>query len=54
MKKRIQLGEFQFPREEWELISKNAKKIITGLLNIDPGQLRVTPEIFGKGHPLGI
>jgi len=37
MKKRIQLGEFQFPREEWELISKNAKKIITGLLNIDPG-----------------
>ena len=37
MKKRIQLGEFQFPREEWEMVSDNAKNLIRGLLTVEQG-----------------
>lgn len=43
MKKRIQLGEFEFPREEWELVSDNAKRLIRGLLSVDQDQ-RLTIE----------
>ena len=43
MKKRIQLGEFEFPREEWELVSENAKRLIRGLLKVDQ-ESRLTIE----------
>ena len=39
MKKRIQLGEFQFPREEWEMVSDNAKNLIRGLLTVEQGKI---------------
>ena len=32
MKKRIASAEFEFPQEEWALVSDNAKDLITGLV----------------------
>lgn len=36
MKKRIRLGQFDFPNPEWQNVSEQAKKLIQGMLNVDP------------------
>lgn len=36
MKKRIRLGQFDFPNPEWHNVSDQAKKLIQGMLNVDP------------------
>lgn len=36
MKKRIRLGQFDFPNPEWKNVSDQAKKLIQGMLNVDP------------------
>lgn len=41
MKKRIRTGQYNFPNPEWENVSKDAKDLIKGMLNIDPS-LRLT------------
>lgn len=38
MKKRIRLGQFSFPNPEWENVSDHAKKLIQGMLNVDPSK----------------
>jgi serine/threonine protein kinase len=38
MKKRIRMGQFDFPNPEWQNVSKDAKELIKGMLNIDPSQ----------------
>ncbi|KAF5283048.1 hypothetical protein FQR65_LT14109 [Abscondita terminalis] len=43
MKKRIRMGQFNFPNPEWQNVSKDAKELISGMLNIDPAQ-RLTIE----------
>ena len=35
---RIQRGKFVFPEEEWDKVSKEAKHLISQMLNIDPSQ----------------
>lgn len=36
MKKRIRMGQYNFPNPEWQHVSKDAKELINGMLNIDP------------------
>ena len=36
MKKRIRSGQYEFPKPEWENISKDAKSLIQGMLKTDP------------------
>lgn len=36
MKKRIRMGQFDFPSPEWQNVSDHAKKLIKGMLNVDP------------------
>ena len=36
MKKRIRSGQYEFPKPEWENISKDAKGLIQGMLKTDP------------------
>ncbi len=40
MKKRIRSGQYEFPKPEWENISKDAKGLIQGMLIIAENQLR--------------
>lgn len=41
MKKRIRLGQFDFPNPEWQNVSNDAKELIRGMLTTDP-PLRLT------------
>lgn len=41
MKKRIRSGQYEFPKPEWDKVSKDAKGLIQGMLNTDP-QKRLT------------
>lgn len=43
MKKRIRLGQFDFPNPEWQNVSDHAKKLIQGMLSVDPAK-RLTIE----------
>ncbi|XP_026473421.1 MAP kinase-activated protein kinase 2-like [Ctenocephalides felis] len=36
MKKRIRTGQFDFPDPEWNCVSKEAKDLIRGMLDVDP------------------
>lgn len=36
MKKRIRTGQFDFPDPEWSCVSKEAKDLIRGMLDVDP------------------
>lgn len=38
MKKRIRLGQFDFPNPEWQNVSEQAKKLIQGMLSVDPSK----------------
>lgn len=43
MKKRIRTGQYTFPNPEWQNVSKDAKELISGMLNIEPTK-RLTIE----------
>lgn len=43
MKKRIRMGQYTFPNPEWQNVSKDAKELISGMLNIEPTK-RLTIE----------
>ena len=36
MKKRIRCGQYDFPKPEWENVSKDAKELISGMLKTNP------------------
>jgi len=38
MKKRIRLGQYDFPSPEWSNVSQEAKNLIKGMLCIDPAE----------------
>jgi len=38
MKKRIRLGQYDFPNPEWANVSQEAKNLIKGMLCIDPAE----------------
>jgi len=38
MKKRIRLGQYDFPSPEWANVSQEAKSLIKGMLCIDPAE----------------
>lgn len=38
MKKRIRLGQYDFPSPEWANVSQEAKNLIKGMLCIDPAE----------------
>lgn len=41
MKSRIRTGQYDFPNPEWQGVSEQAKELIRGMLNVNPG-IRLT------------
>lgn len=46
MKKRIRTGQFNFPNPEWENVSKDAKDLIKGMLNVDPAKRLAIDQVM--------
>lgn len=46
MKKRIRLGQFSFPNPEWQNVSDHAKKLIQGMLNVDPSKRLTIDQVM--------
>lgn len=46
MKKRIRSGQYEFPKPEWENISKDAKGLIQGMLKTDPTIRHTIDEVI--------
>lgn len=46
MKKRIRMGQYTFPNPEWQHVSKDAKELISGMLNIDPAKRLTIEEVM--------
>merc|ERR1719158_1507501 len=46
MKKRIRSGQYEFPKPEWENISKDAKGLIQGMLITDPAKRLTIDEVI--------
>lgn len=46
MKKRIRLGQFDFPNPEWQNVSDQAKKLIKGMLNVDPAKRLTIDQVM--------
>lgn len=46
MKKRIRLGQFDFPNPEWQNVSDQAKKLIQGMLSVDPGKRLTIDQVM--------
>ena len=46
MKKRIRSGQYEFPKPEWENISKDAKSLIQGMLITDPSKRFTIDEVI--------
>ena len=46
MKKRIRSGQYEFPKPEWENISKDAKSLIQGMLITDPAKRLTIDEVI--------
>lgn len=49
MKNRIRTGQFSFPNPEWANVSKDAKQLINGMLNVDP-QERLSIELVMRNN----
>ncbi|XP_042589822.1 MAP kinase-activated protein kinase 2-like [Cyprinus carpio] len=49
MKRRIRMGQYEFPKPEWAEVSEEAKQLINQLLKTDPNE-RMTIEKF-MNHP---
>lgn len=46
MKKRIRLGQFDFPNPEWQNVSDQAKKLIQGMLSVDPAKRLTIDQVM--------
>ncbi|ESN90587.1 hypothetical protein HELRODRAFT_108666 [Helobdella robusta] len=46
MKKRIRNGKYEFPKEEWSRVSKDAKDLIKGLLITEPDKRLTIKEVM--------
>lgn len=46
MKKRIRLGQFDFPNPEWRNVSDQAKKLIQGMLSVDPAKRLTIDQVM--------
>lgn len=46
MKKRIRLGQFDFPNPEWQNVSNDAKELIRGMLTTDPPQRLTIDQVI--------
>lgn len=46
MKKRIRLGQYDFPAPEWSNVSTEAKNLIKGMLCTDPAQRLQIDEVM--------
>ena len=46
MKKRIRTGQYDFPKPEWENISKDAKGLIQGMLKPDPSSRLTIDDVI--------
>merc|ERR1712018_676043 len=46
MKKRIRSGQYEFPKPEWENVSKDAKDLIRGMLKTDPHQRLTIDDVI--------
>uniref|UniRef100_A0A8C9TAG8 non-specific serine/threonine protein kinase n=1 Tax=Scleropages formosus TaxID=113540 RepID=A0A8C9TAG8_SCLFO len=49
MKKRIRMGQYEFPRSEWSDVSEEARRLIRHLLRTDPTQRMTITEFMN--HP---
>lgn len=48
MKNRIKTGQFTFPNPEWQNVSQDAKDLINGMLNVDPGKRFTITGVMGN------
>lgn len=48
MKNRIRLGQYTFPLPEWQNVSQDAKDLINGMLNIDPGKRFTIDQVMSN------
>uniref|UniRef100_UPI00358E604F uncharacterized protein n=1 Tax=Myxine glutinosa TaxID=7769 RepID=UPI00358E604F len=48
MKRRIQLGQYDFPRPEWAAVSEEAKQLIRQLLKTEPSQRMTITEFMNQ------
>lgn len=48
MKKRIRLGQFDFPNPEWQNVSNDAKELIRGMLTTDPPQRLTIDQVISN------
>lgn len=46
MKKRIRTGQYDFPNPEWQNVSDFAKKLITGMLSVDPSHRLTIDQVM--------
>lgn len=46
MKKRIRMGQYTFPNPEWKNVSEGCKKLISGMLNVDPAKRLTIEEVM--------
>jgi serine/threonine protein kinase len=46
MKKRIRLGQYEFPKPEWEEVSNEAKDLIRGCLNTNPEERLTIDQVL--------
>lgn len=46
MKKRIRMGQFDFPNPEWQNVSDHAKTLIKGMLNVEPANRLTIDQVM--------
>lgn len=46
MKKRIRTGQYDFPNPEWQNVSDSAKKLIRGMLSVDPSNRLTIDQVM--------
>ncbi|CAH2101810.1 unnamed protein product [Euphydryas editha] len=48
MKKRIRLGQYDFPEPEWSNVSSEAKNLIRGMLSVDPAKRLTIHQVMAS------
>ncbi|CAK1546486.1 unnamed protein product [Leptosia nina] len=48
MKKRIRLGQYDFPEPEWSNVSADAKNLIRGMLSVDPAKRLTIHQVMSS------
>ncbi|XP_047513569.1 MAP kinase-activated protein kinase 2 isoform X1 [Pieris napi] len=48
MKKRIRLGQYDFPEPEWSNVSSDAKNLIRGMLSVDPAKRLTIQQVMAS------